>query len=251
MTFKDYFSSDSKSYSNFRPHYPSALFEYLSSISREHEKAWDCATGTGQSAQNLADYFAEVIATDASQNQISNAVTKVGVQYQVAPAEQTSIEDSSVDLITVAQALHWFDIEKFSQEVNRVLKFEGILAVWTYNLLSITPDIDKLINQLYAEIVEDYWPPERKMVEDRYRGIEFPFQQVLPPSFAMEEVWNFPQLIGYLNTWSAVKSYQQVKHQNPVSLISDQISIAWGKPELLRKVTWPLSNRVWRKSASH
>ncbi len=161
MKFKDYFSDNSKAYSNYRPEYPEALFLYLSSIASAHERAWDCATGTGQSARGLASYFCEVIATDASQSQINNAKRTRGISYCVSAAENTEIEARSIDVITVAQALHWFNVDSFFQEAERVLKPNGILAVWSYSLAKISPDIDEIIKYFHDVVLEKYWPEER------------------------------------------------------------------------------------------
>ena len=168
VIFKDYFSEDSKGYDNYRPKYPAELFSFLASISSHHHKAWDCATGTGQSAIGLSDYFSEIIATDASKTQIENANKKKGVSYHVASAENSGIESNSIDLITVAQAFHWFNIDAFSEEANRVLKAEGIIAIWTYNLLSVQKEIDEIISHLYHSVLGVFWPKERKMVENNY-----------------------------------------------------------------------------------
>jgi len=158
-SFKDHFSDASNDYRLYRPRYPSELFAYLASISPERKQAWDCATGSGQAALELSGYFSKVIATDASSTQIESARCddKTAVCFRVASAEKSGIEANSVDLITVAQALHWFDIQAFSKEVNRVLKPGGVLAVWTYNLLQIQPEIDAQVNHLYASILNDFW----------------------------------------------------------------------------------------------
>ena len=245
--FKDLFSHASQQYSAYRPHYPQAFFSYLYSMSMQHQTAWDCATGNGQAAVKLADYFSQVIATDASQKQIDNAQSKKGVLYRVATAEHSSITTNSIDLITVAQALHWFNIEKFSSEVNRVLKSDGILAVWTYNLLSIQDNIDTVINHLYHTILADCWTEERKIVENNYQSIQFPLQEVTTNKFAMTSLWNLTQLTGYLNTWSAVNCYQKKHTINPVKLVYPELLALWGKPENTREVTWPLSIRLWKK----
>ena len=247
QTFKDLFSDDPPHYAEYRPHYPAALFSYLASISKHHFVAWDCATGSGQSAVKLVDYFDQVIATDASQSQLDNAAIKQRITYRKATAENSGIETNTVDLITVSQALHWFNLELFSQEVNRVLKDEGLLAVWTYNLLSIRENIDAAINHLYHTILANCWSAERKIVETGYCDIEFPFDEKITPEFHMTSEWNLIQLTGYLNTWSAVKSYQKKYQSNPVELIYPQLLDAWGDPLNSLTVSWPLSFRLWKK----
>ena len=244
LTFKDHFSTGSSDYSQYRPQYPVKLFEYLASLTAIPQRAWDCATGTGQCALHLADYYSEVIATDASSNQIANATKKPGIQYRVASAEDSGIESNSVDLITVAQALHWFDLAAFTKEVNRVLKPGGILAVWTYNLLKIEENIDKEIDRFYQELAP-YWPPERKMVEDGYKNVVFPFKEIIPPSFEMQAEWNLKQLLGYLGTWSAVKKYQSAQKINPVDELSTMIFPLWESSKMTKEVRWPLTVKIW------
>lgn len=250
VKFKDYFSKDSEEYVRFRPGYPAELFSYLSSIADQHQKAWDCATGTGQSAVSLSDYFSEVIATDASKTQIKNAEKKHGITYQVATAEDSNIEDNSIDLITVSQAFHWFNIEAFSKEANRVLKDKGVISVWAYNLLSVQEDVDEIIYYLYNAILGEYWPKERKMVEDGYKSIRLPFKEMEAPVFNMIAEWNLSQLIGYLCTWSATKQYQEKFGVNPVEEIHEKITKTWGKSEKVLSVKWPLKLRLWQKNTS-
>ena len=242
--FKDHFSENTKDYAAFRPTYPTALFEYLSEISPDKKIVWDCATGNGQSAQELSKYFSQVLATDASASQIEQATKQPKIIYSVSVAEKTSIETGSVDLVTVAQAFHWFDQEKFFLEVKRVLKPKGVLAIWSYNLLNIRPDIDEVINHLYAETLEFYWQPERRMVEQGYGEIQFPFKQIETPGFVMKQEWSCSQLLGYLRTWSAVKKYKQEKGADPVAELSEEITALWGDPEEKLKVEWPLNIKV-------
>lgn len=245
--FKDYFSGNSEAYSQFRPKYPAELFSYLASISNHQQKAWDCATGNGQSAVALSDYFSEVIATDASKTQIENAVHKNGIRYRVATAENSHIESNSIDLIAVAQAFHWFDTNAFSKEAERVLKQGGIIAIWTYNLLSIQSNIDEIIYHFYQSTLGEFWAFERKMVEDGYRDVQLPFIEIDAPQFHMSAQWNLSQLIGYLCTWSAVKKFQQELGINPVEQIHSELHKAWGQPDQLLTIKWPLGIRVWQK----
>lgn len=248
IDFKDRFSEKSENYDRYRPQYPDELFSYLASISKNHQTAWDCATGTGQSALSLSKYYSKIIATDASKSQIENATKNDKVEYRVAPAEHTNIEINSIDLITVAQALHWFDIKLFTKEVERVLKEQGVLCVWTYNLLQVKEDIDEVVNHLYQTVLDDYWPKERKLVEEGYKSIHFPFKELHTPSFHMSTEWNLSHLLGYLNTWSAVKKYQRRNGINPVDNIHDKLLALWGDPEKVIPVIWPLNVKVWIKS---
>ena len=242
--FKDHFSSHAAEYAEFRPHYPEALFAYLASLAPSRAAAWDCATGNGQAAVALAAHFAEVIATDASAAQIESAQKHDHVEYRVAPAERSDLDPDAVDLVTVAQALHWFDIPAFFEEVKRVLRRDGVIAVWTYNLLTLSSDIDPVVDDFYRETVGQFWPPERGIVEAGYRTVEFPFEEIAAPEFAMEARWNLPELLGYLRTWSATQKFTAVRGYDPVDSLGDELRTFWKKANERRVVRWPLSVRV-------
>ncbi len=246
MRFKDYFSKQAADYAKFRPHYPPELFDYLASLASGHDCAWDCATGNGQAAIGLAAHFQRVIATDASAQQIKNAERYEHVVYLVAPAESSGIESESIDLVMVAQALHWFDREAFFSEARRVLKNGGILAVSSYNSLKIAPGIDGIIKKFYCETTGPFWPPERELVESDYAAIELPFPQLLPVQFEMIAHWTFPQLLGYLRTWSATQKFIAVRKFDPVEPLADELREVWKNPEQAREVVWPLKVRAAR-----
>jgi len=244
--FKDHFSGHAALYSRFRPTYPVALFDYLATTAPGREMVWDCATGGGQAATVLADCFSRVIATDASAAQLANAPAKPNLEYRVATAEQSGLPDQSADLITVAQALHWFSLEPFYAECKRVLKPGGVLAVWAYDLLSIAPAIDPLVNHFYHEVVGPWWPPERKILERGYRTLPFPFAELKSPDFAMNARWSLAHLLGYIESWSAVQRYRKENGRDPLELLRAPLAAAWGDPELEREVTWPLEVRLGR-----
>ena len=246
MIFKDHFSSHATDYARFRPRYPKELFSYLASISPSRARAWDCATGNGQAAIGLAGQFDGVIATDASAKQIENAPVDQRVQYRVAAAEESGLESHSIDLITVAQALHWFDLSKFFAEVRRVLKPAGVLAVWSYNVVSIAPAIDQVIDRFYRKTVGPFWPPERAIVEAGYRTIDFPFQEIDPPLFLMETGWTLDQLLGYLRTWSATQKFIAANNFDPVHQLENELAQIWQPRDTSRTIVWPLSLRVGR-----
>jgi ubiquinone/menaquinone biosynthesis C-methylase UbiE len=246
MNFKDHFSTQATDYAKYRPHYPAALFEYLASLVPEHQLAWDCATGNGQAALGLVPYFERIIATDASAKQIANAIRHEKITYAVAPAEKMEIASQSVDLIIVAQALHWFDFDRFYAEVQRVLKPNSILAASCYNMLQVSPEIDRIHNKYYFDIVGLFWPPERKFIEDNYRSIPFPFEEIKTPPFCMETMWDLEDLLGYFGTWSATQRFIEAKGFNPLGLIQADLENAWGSPMVKQRVQWPLAVRVGR-----
>ena len=245
--FKDHFSVSAEKYCKHRPDYPDELFGFLSSMTPGRNLAWDCATGSGQAALGLVKYFPKVIATDASQRQIENATRHEKISYSVAPAHKTAIPADSIDLITVAQALHWFELDRFYTEAERVLKQNGIIAAWTYNLLKISPEIDQVIEFFYFNVVGEFWPPERKFVENRYENIPFPFHRLPSPSFLMSAKWTVEQLVGYLDTWSAVKRYKESRGENPVESIEKDLIRFWDSHSDVMTVHWPLSVMVGKK----
>jgi SAM-dependent methyltransferase len=242
--FKDHFSGHAVEYAKFRPHYPDELFEYLASISPRHELAWDCATGNGQAAVGLARHFKSVIATDASAQQIESADPGDRISYRVAPAEASGIDSSSVDLILVAQALHWFDFDAFFTEAKRVLKGNGVLAISSYKVLEIAPEIDAIIWKFYRETTGPFWPPERELVETDYKSIQFPFAELPPIRFEMRERWSLYQLGGYLRTWSATQKFIAARGFDPVDSVVEELGRVWKNPEEVREIKWPLHLRV-------
>lgn len=246
MDFKDYFSKQASEYTKYRPRYPETLFEYLAMLTAGHQLAWDCATGGGQAALGLTPYFEQVIATDASEEQIGNAIEHNKITYVVAPAERTEIDSNSIDLIVVAQALHWFDLDKFYGEVKRVLKAGGVIGAWSYSLLGISPSIDALLDKFYTDVVGSFWPPERRLVDDKYQSIPFPFEELTAPQFNMEADWSLEHLIGYLGTWSAVQKFKDKNNFDPLEVFAEDLKLAWGRPEDEKRVTWPINMRVGR-----
>lgn len=242
--FKDHFSDRPMDYARFRPTYPAALFDYLAGLSPQRNLAWDCATGNGQAARALASHFSQVVGTDASSGQIAAADAADNIHYLVATAEASGLADQSVDLISVAQALHWFDLGRFYREVRRVLTPAGVLAVWSYNLLRIDPAIDALLDAYYWHTLRPYWPPERKWIENGYRDLAFPFREEEAPSFSMTANWRLEQLLGYLGTWSATQRYCKEQGMDPLDELRPRIQAAWGGQERTRTIRWPLSLRV-------
>jgi SAM-dependent methyltransferase len=246
MNFKDYFSKQASEYTRYRPHYPGPLFQYLAELTIEHQLAWDCATGSGQAALGLTPYFDEIIATDASEKQITNAIAHRKITYLVSPAERTEIDSNAIDLIAVAQALHWFALDKFYGEVKRVLKTGGVIAAWSYGLLRISPPVDELLDKFYVDVVGPFWPTERKLVDDGYRSIPFPFQEFTSPAFSMEANWSLDYLLGYLGTWSSIQKFKEQNKANPLKGLARDLKQVWGRPEDEKRVRWPINMRVGR-----
>jgi SAM-dependent methyltransferase len=245
VTFQDHFSRQAQGYTQFRPRYPRELFRFLDSVVAGHQRAWDCGCGNGQAAASLAETFDDVIATDPSASQIAEAKAVARVTYLVATAEDCPLEPRSVDLITVAQALHWFDLPRFYAQVRRVGRSASVLAAWCYGLASISPAVDRVIERLYEDILGRYWPPERKLIEDRYAGLPFPFDELIAPPLAIVVHWNLQELLGYLETWSSVQRYIERHGDNPLDLVKPDLIAAWG-PTATHAVRWPLHMRVGR-----
>ena len=244
-SFKDHFSAASERYAAFRPDYPAELYAWLAGLCTERALAWDCATGSGQAALGLAQHFRRVVATDASAEQIRHAVPHAGIDYRVAPAEASGLADASVDLVTVAQAAHWFDLPRFHAEVKRVLKPGGVLVLWGYGRMVLPGALDAPFQRFYTETVGPYWPPERALIDDGYKSLSFPFDELAAPPFAIHVEWTLPRLVDYLSTWSAVKRYQTACGHDPLPGLQAELAPLWGEPEPLR-LSWPLFLRVGR-----
>lgn len=242
--FKDHFSRASGSYARFRPQYPPALFRWLAEQAPGQDRAWDAATGSGQAALGLASEFREVIATDASAEQIRHARPHPAVRYEVAPAEYVPIENGSVDLVLVAQALHWFEFDAFFGEVRRVLRPGGLLAAVCYGLFRCEPRIDDLIDDFYTRVLGDFWPAERRHIDEGYRTVPFPFDEIQVPSIEMTARWTLDHVLGYLGTWSALNRFRDLNGEDPLKVLEPELRELWGEPLGFRAVAWPLSIRA-------
>lgn len=242
--FKDHFSRTAERYAAYRPSYPRALFAWLADQALPGTRAWDCGTGSGQAAVGLAEYIDEVIATDPSHAQLVHARPHERVRYAAMTAEATALRSASVQLVTVAQALHWFDRLRFYQEVRRVVAPGGLIALWTYGLLSIEPRIDEIVHDFHKNRVGRFWPDERAIVDAGLHGIEFPFREIENPAFAMEAEWTLDQFSGYVSTWSAVIRCVAALGGDPVGALAESLRPLWGEEEATRLVKWPLSVRV-------
>lgn len=226
---KDNFSTQAAGYARFRPAYPPELIRYLAGLAPARAAAWDCGTGNGQVAVQLADYFDTVWATDISAKQLNEAPEHPRIRYAVEAGEQCSAPDAAFDLIVVAQAIHWFDFDRFYAEVRRVIKPGGILAVLGYNLFSTdSADLDQVVRHFYTDTVGPYWDPERRHIDNAYRDIPFPFEERPVPEFSMAYRWTFDALTGYLGTWSAVQHYRRERGEDPVEQLVPALREAWG-----------------------
>ncbi|MFL6301516.1 MAG: class I SAM-dependent methyltransferase [Terriglobales bacterium] len=242
-----HFSTQAKLYAEFRPDYPQELFEFIASSVREQELAWDCATGSGQAALGLAKRFDRVIATDISAEQIANAKLHKGVEYRVAPAERSGLPNSSVDAVTITQALHWLDMPRFYDEVRRVAK-PGAVFVATVYSDPVLGDAaaDRILHNYNKMIVGPYWPPERKIVDEAYAHIEFPFEELATPELKMEREWSLSELAGYLRSWSATNRYVKQNGIDPVIQFEAEMSRVWGDASEKRPLHWPFTIRAGR-----
>ncbi|GAB4347233.1 MAG: class I SAM-dependent methyltransferase [Flammeovirgaceae bacterium] len=243
---KDNFSTQSDKYAKYRPTYPSDFFQFLYAHVQDKVNAWDCGTGNGQIAYELAKTFKHVYATDISQQQIDNALKAYNILYSVQPAEKTSFENELFDLIVVAQAIHWFDFDKFYAEVWRTAKDNALLCVVGYGKLEINEQIDNIISDFYENVIGSYWDKERKYIDENYKTIPFPFDELLQkPNFTISQHWTLEHLIGYLNTWSAVKHFIKQNSYNPVERLKTEIERFWDN-EYIKKVSFPLFLRIGR-----
>ncbi len=244
MSFKDHFSTQAATYAKARPTYPPALFAELARLAPGKLLAWDAGTGNGQAAVALAAQFERVVATEPSAAQLAQAVPHARVTYHQSAETAPMLADGSVDLVTVAQAAHWFDRPKFYLEVKRVLRPGGVVALWTYGLCEITPEIDATVYRFYTGQVGPYWPPERHHPETGYRELDFAFAEQPFPVAAMELTWTLAEFTAYLRSWSAVARFSKDKGFDPVPAMEAELSTLWGGKA--RKIFWPLAGRLGR-----
>jgi ubiquinone/menaquinone biosynthesis C-methylase UbiE len=244
MSFQDHFSKQAAEYAAYRPRYPEALYIWLAEQTRTRDVVWDCATGNGQAAHGLVPYFRHIWATDASASQLVRATPHPSIEYRQATAETSGLPNHAVDLITVAQAVHWFDLDAFYTEVQRVLRTGGLLALWTYGLFRTDPPISKIIIAFYHDVVGPYWPVERQLVEEQYRTLEYPFEEIEAPAFQMTNHWSRSQLLGYLHTWSATQRFKQDQGTDPVAQVADDLAQVWGPEGRTHFIEWPIYLRV-------
>ena len=247
MKFEDHFSAQSGQYAQYRPKYPDEMYAYLASVAPARSLVWDCGTGNGQAAVGLAQYFDRVYATDASAEQIARAYSHPNVEYHVENAERVSLESGSVDLVTVAQAVHWFNFDNFYTEVRRVLKLNGVLAVWTYGLPEISSHIDKVLAGFYSETLSGFWPERIRYIEENYRTLPFPFEEIEPPSFKMETRWTLGQLAGFLDSWSATQNYRKQNGKHPLAGIWNELLRDWKDEDEKRLIRWQLYFRIGKR----
>jgi SAM-dependent methyltransferase len=239
---KDLFSLHAKNYGKFRPTYPLDLYWFIYKHTKSYEVVWDCATGNGQAAVELAKQFSKVYATDISENQLANAPDITNIHYSISSAEETTFADHSFDLITIAQAAHWLNLELFYQEVKRVIKPNGTLAIWGYGLVNINSSIDEHIHHFYKQVIGSYWDSERKLIDDHYRTLLFPFEEIQSPDFQFSFDWTIDELYGYLTTWSSVQKFIRANNHNPVEDLVQMLRPLWISGKM--KITFPLFLRL-------
>ncbi len=245
MAPKDYFSPISRQYAASRPRYPRGLYAWLATLVPARERAWDCACGNGQAAGDLVDYFSRVVGTDLSAEQLQEAKPHPRIEYRVALAERSGLPSASFDLVTVAQALHWFDCERFYEEARRVLRRNGVLAVWTYGVSRIAPaPADAVLQDFYRNVAGPYWTPERTHVEHGYQTLPFPQPELPTPTLVLEVEWSLEQVAAYVRSWSATSRLMQAQGAGPVSQFEIALKQRWGDPAVPHRVRWPLSVRA-------
>jgi SAM-dependent methyltransferase len=236
--FKDHFSERAASYASYRPHYTPELANWLASIAPARHLAWDAGCGSGQLSTLLGERFDKVVATDASKEQIAQAEGHANVEYRVEPAERSSLADHSVDLVTVAQAVHWLNLEAFYGEARRVAKPGSAIAVVAYGIAVIDPAVDAVIDGFYSGDLDGYWPPERKHIETEYRDLPFPFERIASPPLSLRVTWTVDEMLGYVRTWSAVRALEKAGGPAITQRFDEALRKVWRSSA--REVRWPL-----------
>ncbi len=240
----DHFSGHAADYAKFRPGYPAALFDWIAAQTPGHDLAWDCGCGNGQASVPMAERYRRVAATDFSAEQVAQATPHPRIDYRAVPAEASGLPDQCADVVTIAQALHWFDFDKFYAEVRRVVKPGGAIVAWTYQLLRAEPAIDAVLADFYTHTLGPHWPPERKWVDLAYRGMPFPFDEIATPQFEIRLQWSLADLLAYLGTWSATQRYRKAEGCDPLPELGERLAPTWG--EGWREIVWPVAIKAGR-----
>ena len=247
LKFHDLFSGHAKLYSEVRPGYPTEIYDFIAANVNHTEIAWDCGSGNGQAATKLAEIFSQVFATDSSAKQIEHAILHNNVSYSVQPSENTNFPDSIFDCVTVAQAIHWYDLKKFYNELHRTLKPGGLLCVWGYTWFNISDDIDDIVEKTLISSLKEYWAPQTKLLQDGYKDLILPYEQITVPSFKIVVHWDLTQIISYLHSWSPMKSYGEKHGDKGMDLLFEGMIEAWGPKIKKRKISMPIYMKASRR----
>ncbi len=241
----DLFSAQAKLYKKYRPHYPGEFYNEILGLVKNRSCCWDCGTGNGQVAQYMAGHFKKVYATDISETQLKQAEQRPNIVYKKERSEATSFEDNSFNLITVAQAIHWFDFKPFYREVRRTAKNNGVIAIWGYGLLTIDNSCDEIIEHFYRETIGPYWNEQRRHIDSKYETIDFPFDEIkLSKPYQIETQMNLSQLEGYFNSWSSVQNYKKKNKENPVDDLIKELRKYWGNQSSAKTITFPIFTKI-------
>ena len=243
---RNWFEEGGRAYARFRPEYPSQLGAFLASVAPDGQLAVDVGCGNGQLTQLLAPHFRTVVGLDPSADQIANVIPDERISYQCAPAERLPLPDHCASLITAAQAAHWFDLPAFYREVRRVGVPGGVLALISYGVLNLEPELNDRFQKFYWDEIGPYWPPERKLVDTGYATIDFPFEALAAPSLEIRLEWHLSQFLGYLLTWSAVRRAKEAGREAVLLRFADEIAEAWGDGNTRRSIAWPINMRIGR-----
>lgn len=244
MSERNWFDAGGAAYAQFRPRYPSALVAFLATLSPTRDLAIDVGCGNGQLTVQLAEFFTSVIGADPSPDQLASARSHPRVRYRRAGADELPCPDGTANLITSAQAAHWFDLPAFYAEVRRVAAPGAVVALITYGRQHLDAELDGRFQEFYREEMGPYWPPERRFVDDGYRTLEFPFDEIDTPAFEIRASFDLAALLGYLSTWSATRNAREAGRTDILERFTADITELWGDPSTNRPVGWPISLRV-------
>lgn len=240
----NWFERGGQAYAQFRPEYPARLGEFLAALAPAAGLAVDVGCGSGQLTARLAPFFTVTLGVEPSADQIAHAVTRDGIGYVRASAERLPVADRSAALITAAQAAHWFDRPAFYAEVRRIAVDRAVLALVSYGVVELEPDLRARFDRFYRQEIGPYWPPERALVDSGYAGIDFPFEERPAPRLTIEKDWNLDELLGYLSTWSAVRRAQDAGEQRMLRAFAADLADSWGEPARTRRISWPIAMRL-------
>ncbi|GMN34236.1 hypothetical protein TIFTF001_004583 [Ficus carica] len=245
------FDKQADMYADARPNYPMEWYAKLASLTPHHALAWDVGTGNGQAALGVAEHYAQVIGTDVSEAQLGRVMPHPRVRYLHTPLTTNDDEmisliggENSVDLVTVAQAVHWFDLPRFYSLATRLLsKPGGVMAVWCYNDVTVSPTFDPVMKRFHDTTLP-FWDGNIKYIFDGYKTLPFPFESVglgsegSPYALDIPKELSFNGFLKMVGSWSAVITAKS----RGVDLLSEEVvkglESAWGGPKLVRSVCY-------------
>ncbi|KAL4426897.1 hypothetical protein ABPG74_008821 [Tetrahymena malaccensis] len=229
-----------QNYDKYRPKYPSKFFDLILKDLNSKESYLDVGCGTGQMLFKLNSHFKIAVGTDLSEKQVSVATEKISnnqnyMNVKVIQSDANNLISSlqknslplNYDLVTVGQALHWFEVEKFLQLTQSKILNQNQnsrLAVAAYYWDGFDIDINneqlsgKQIHEQYYNSIKNYYDFDRDNLYSNYKHYPFNkyFEQTSEDSFIEKDIFQLDDLVRYMKTSSAYNTLVEQNSKNPI-----------------------------------